>query len=43
MFEFITDLVGELIFAVIEGAIREYHLMAHKTPDKERVSDDENK
>jgi hypothetical protein len=42
MFDFIADLVGELILAVVLGAINEYHLLTKKIPDKVTPSDDEN-
>jgi hypothetical protein len=42
MFDFIADVVGKLILEVVMGAIREYHLLTKKNPDKVTSSVDEN-
>ena len=34
MFDFIADLLGEVLLAIINGAIREYYLLAKKNPDR---------
>ena len=43
MFDFIADILGEVLLAIVDSAIREYHLLAKKSPDEiTPVSGDEN-
>jgi hypothetical protein len=34
VFDFIADLLGEVLLAIINGAIREYYLLAKKKTDE---------
>jgi hypothetical protein len=43
MFDFIADFLGEVLLAIVQGAIREYYLLAKKNPDEVTpVPEDEN-